>query len=108
MRAALVAAAVLALAAPAAQGGSPRVLGVVTTGFGIEISPASVGAQEYTVQVHNLTQYTVKVRMQHGFTVVVPPNGWVFPVVHFHAGTYQVVALAPRHQRWITSVSVNP
>jgi hypothetical protein len=103
-----LAAAVLALAATAAQGATPRVLTIITMGYGIDVSPGSVGAEEYTVQVHNIAQDTVKVRLQRGFTVVVPPNGWAFPVVHFRVGTYQILAIGRHHQRWTASVSVNP
>ena len=79
------------------------------TGYGIDVSPASIGPEEYTVQVHNLSQYPVKVRLQGGFTVGVPPNGWVFPVVHLRVGTHRIVAVVPHHGlSWDGSVSVNP
>jgi hypothetical protein len=108
MRALLVlAAAVFALAAPAAQSASPRALGILMTGYGIDVSPSSIGPEEYTVQVHNIGQYAVKVRLQGGFALVVPPNGWAFPVVHLRVGTHQIVARG-RDGRWTASVSVNP
>ena len=103
-----IAAAVVALAAPAAQSATPRALGILTTGSGLDISPASVGPYQYTVQIHNIGQYPMRVRMLRTFTVLVPAGGWAFRVVHFRVGTYQVMAAASHQKPWISSVSVNP
>jgi hypothetical protein len=75
---------------------SPKVLVVVTTGFGIELSPTQVGAARYTVQVHNIGQYPVHVTIGRLLSVIVPPNGWRFGDARFRAGaSYRVHAAGP-------------
>jgi hypothetical protein len=91
----VVALSALAVAG-AAAGGSPRVLGVLVTGTSIDVEPASVDSELYTVQMHNIGQYTVHVRIGKTVDVVVPPNGWRFRDLRFVSGkTYAIRVVGP-------------
>jgi hypothetical protein len=101
-----VAASALAGVAQTARAATPRVLQVVATGWSVEIDPTTVGLEVYTLQVHNLGQTPVRVRMPGKFSVIVPANGWKFPVVDFRrAGSYRVEASVGRGQPIVGVVS---
>jgi len=96
-----------AAARPASAQTKPKVLAVVATGFGLQLTPTQVGAALYTVQVHNIGEYTVRVTIGRLLAVTVPPNGWRFRDVRFKSGvTYRVHAVGPlRGLVWDTSLT---
>ena len=56
------------------------------------------GAARYTVQVHNIGEYNVRVTIGRLIDVSVPQNGWRFREVRFRpSATYPVRAIAPQH-----------
>lgn len=107
-RVVVLAAVALSALAGTARAATPRVLQVVATGYSVEIAPTTIGTEEYTLQVHNLAATPVRVRMPGKFAVVVPANGWKFPVVDFkRPGSYRVETSVGRSRPIVGVVSVN-
>lgn len=94
-------------ARPTSARTTPKVLHVVATGYSIALTPTEVGAARYTVQVHNIGQYAVRVTMGGEFSVLVPRGGWQFRDVLFKAGkTYKIHAVAPLgHLVWDAAIT---
>ena len=98
-----VALAALVASAPAAAT-SPRVLGVLVTGTSIEVEPGSVEPELYTVQLHNIGQYAVRVRIGKSIDVVLPPNGWRFRDIRFVGGRTYAIRVVGNGGSWLGSV----
>jgi hypothetical protein len=101
--------AAAATAAPASTQTDPKVLHIVTTGFGISLTPTEVEPARYTVQVLNIGQYAVHVTIGKSLDVVVPPGGWRFHDVLFKPGaSYKVHAVASeRYLTWDASFTAS-
>lgn len=86
---------------------SPKVLFIEANDAGLELTPTQVGAARYTVQMHNIGQYAVRIRLGRTIDVLVPPGGWRFRSILFRpATTYTVRAVAPLHGlAWSTTLS---
>jgi hypothetical protein len=88
---------------------NPKVLFILASDGGIELTPTQVGAARYTVQVHNIGEYTVRVTLGRAVDVLIPPSGWRFRTVLFRpATTYTVRVVTPHHGlAWSTTLSSN-
>ena len=83
-------------ATPTAARLSPKVLGIVATGFNPEVEPDTVGLDRYTVQFHNIGETAVRITIGRLVSVLVPANGWQFrDVVFTRPQNYQVVVKGP-------------